>query len=205
MQVFYNVPVPPSQVERIANISRVLGKRAGNIRLLVDHEAQIPLLLQISELSGYPPYVYIAIDRGSRRSGVQPGSLELESIFRQIEQIVLGGGRITIAYVGFYCEADPSLLFDTKVKALASFEADLSTLFQSSPVEEIRLSVPESPILMCLPQLMEYPPVLNVALATRIGSFKQMMTTVNERNHHIEVSDLNLSQLEGSNLLEPSD
>jgi hypothetical protein len=52
---------------------------------------------------------------------------------------------------------------------------------------------------------MEYPPVLNVALATRIGSFKQMMTTVNERNHHIEVSDLNLSQLEGSNLLEPSD
>jgi hypothetical protein len=183
----YDFPISTSQVERIANISRILGKRGGNIRLLVDHEAQIPLLLKVFEISGYPPYVYIAIDAGSRHIGVRPGSPDLQNIFRQIEQLVLREGPIMIAFVGFYCQPCPDHNNPTKFGALAAFEDELIALLDGSLVEGIRLSVPETMVLNYLPQLLNEDIVAD-DLALGMESFKESMTIVNSRNHRIEVS-----------------
>jgi hypothetical protein len=75
-QVIYGVPVPPSQVERIANLARILGRGGGIVRLLVQHTSQIQLLQQISRLAGYPVYVYIHVGVDDEACGVRPGSQE---------------------------------------------------------------------------------------------------------------------------------
>jgi len=154
LKVLYNIPIPLSQVERIANIARILGKRGGNVRLLIDDEAQIPPLLQISELSGYPPNVYIAIDGGSHILGAQPSSASLLSLFRKIEEIVLRAGPITIAFVGFYCHGNHDQTVRSQAAMLGSFESHLKLLLESLLVEEIRLAVPETPILAFLPEVL---------------------------------------------------
>jgi hypothetical protein len=145
-------------------------------------------LLRISELSGYPPYLYITIDAGDRHSGVQPGSPELPTIFQQIEQVVLKDGTITVAFVGLYCGANSSLGFDNGpiIEALTSLESQLEALIRSSPVDELRLSIPATPISTYIPQLLQRD-FLDQVLAAGMDSFKQTLNTVYERKHRIEV------------------
>lgn len=181
------MPISLSLVERIANIGRILGRRGGNIRLLVDHEAQIPLLLKVYELSGYPPNVYIAIDSGSHHLGVRPGSPDLQRIFQQIEQIVLREGPLAIIFIGFYCEPGPDHNYPSRREALRTFGDEWKALLQGSLVEGVRLSVPETPILYNLPLLLEnrvVDPYFDV-----VENLKETLAVVRDRNHPIEVSD----------------
>ena len=195
-QVLYTVPVPQSQVKQIANISRVLGRRGGTVRLLVDHEAQIPLLLQISELSGYPPYVYIVIDAGDRHSGVKPGSPELQRIFQQIEQIVLKEGPITVGFVGFYCGANPNPNITNKAQALLLLQQQLEALVRSSPVDELRLSLPETLAATYISELRDRVLELPPAEAAAMDSLERTMKTVDTRNHRNEVRELKIWDME---------
>jgi hypothetical protein len=109
------------------------------------------LLLRISELSGYPPYVYIGVDMGNHHSGLELESHNFRDIFRQIEQIVLREGPITIAFVGFYCVGNIDLNQYGKIEALRFFEDELLTLLRSSSIDGIRLSVRDTPIITYLP------------------------------------------------------
>ncbi|KAN0104349.1 hypothetical protein V8E51_010094 [Hyaloscypha variabilis] len=151
VNLLYGVPLPPSQIEQIANISRILGRRGGSVRLLVEHTSQIPLVQQIARLSGYPIYVYINVTVGGEYSGevsgVRPGSQEFQDLFSQIERIILLEGPISLAFPGFYCHLDhgldifePSHDFDAP-RSIRPFSTQLSGLLTASPVQNIRFSI----------------------------------------------------------------
>jgi hypothetical protein len=153
-QILYENSVAALQVERIAALARIHGKRGGQLRLLVDHQSQISFLKRIFELSGYPPYVYIDIDLGDNFSGVLPASAEFQHLFSQIEQIVLQDGPTSLAFVGFYCSAVYEDAYYGSLEALETLEKQLSILLHASPVQGIRLSLNITPAILHLSDIL---------------------------------------------------
>ncbi len=52
VNVLYGLPLPPSQVNRIALLARQLGR--GSISFLLDHSSQLDPLCRFHKVSGFP-------------------------------------------------------------------------------------------------------------------------------------------------------
>lgn len=104
---------------------------------------------------------------------------------------MLREGPITVAFVGFYCAANSSANVHghSLLEELAPFKQQLGALLGSSPVDELRLAVPETLVLTHIPGLLQDENV-DEALAAGLDSLKQILNTVEERKHRIEVGDL---------------
>lgn len=94
------MPIYPGAIARLAEISRSM-----NIALMLDNVDQIPALeASLENLSGNcrPWQVYIKIDVGSHRAGVEVRTQSLEPLVQAAEQ----SSAVSIA--GFYCHAGHS-------------------------------------------------------------------------------------------------
>ncbi|CZR56390.1 uncharacterized protein PAC_06278 [Phialocephala subalpina] len=181
VNVLYGAPISPSQVEAAADISRQLGRRGGNIRFLVDCISQVDLVERVGRLSGYPPFVYILVDVGDQFSGVRPGTPEFQELFSRIEQIALGQGLLSMAFVGFFSDIPfPSEQVDL-ISHMRHLDRQMTTLLHASPVEIIRLSVHAPPGLWYLLQRMEGP------LSREVSKIEHTLAAANQANDAIEV------------------
>ncbi|KAF8852545.1 hypothetical protein BDZ45DRAFT_678285 [Acephala macrosclerotiorum] len=181
VNVLYGVPISPSVVEGAADISRQLGRRGGNIRFLVDHISQVDLVERVGILSGYPPFVYILVDVGDQFAGVRPGTPEFQELFSRIEQIALGQGLLSMAFVGFFSDiAFPSEQVDL-VSHLRLLDRQLTTLLHASPVEIIRLTIHAPPSLWCMLQTAEG------AISREVSKIQHTLMVANKANDAIEV------------------
>jgi D-serine deaminase-like pyridoxal phosphate-dependent protein len=193
----YGVPLPPSQVERIANISRIIGRRGGNVRLLVEHVWQLELVEQIFQLSGYPVFIYINIDIGGHHSGVPADSAQFRELFSHVEQIVLRQGPPSLAFPGFYCHLDyPEQWYDD-LTSVMTFQTQLSTLLNNVPVQIIRYSVNATPIILYLEELQEAE--VEDRLGEAVSEIKNTLTALSEAINPIEIhaGDYTLLDLNG--------
>jgi hypothetical protein len=182
--------VPPSQVERIANLARILGRGGGIVRLLVQHTSQIPLLQQISRLAGYPVYVYIHIDVNGEAYGVRPGSQEFQDLFAMIEQIVLQEGPISFVGPGFYSHLDDGDFADFVFghsKLLKPLNTQLSGLLGASPVQNIRLSINATAAILHLPELLINEPEEKWRVA--VEALRETLNAISQAESFIEVHD----------------
>ncbi|KAH8603181.1 hypothetical protein B0O99DRAFT_605371 [Bisporella sp. PMI_857] len=189
VNVLYGVPVAPSQVERIANLAKILGRRGGNIRLLVQHASQIPLLQQIAQLGGYPIYVYINVDvsGGSEAdvTGVRPGSQEFQDLFTHMERIIMQEGPVSLMLPGFYCHHENDRWVSSKL--LEPLNDQLSTLLNVAPVQGLRFSVNASPAILYLSQVQTREPDEDVRAA--VETFRETLAGVVKVESLVEVHD----------------
>ncbi|GES65982.1 2-deoxyglucose-6-phosphate phosphatase [Aspergillus terreus] len=95
--VLYGVPPARTAIRRLAALRK---KLSTELILMIDHPAQIAFVEQLT--TGDPWPVFINVDCGSRREGVQLGSNELSVLIRQTLQSTL------VRLHGFYCHAGHS-------------------------------------------------------------------------------------------------
>jgi len=194
-KVIYGVPVAPSHVERVANIARILGRRGGFVRLLVQHASQIPLLQQISRLSGYPVYVYIHVDVHDEPCGVRPGSPALHDLFSQIERIVLEGPMSMIG-PGLYCHLEHGDFVLDPTELLRPLTQQLSGLLQASPIQNIRFSINATAAILRVSELLtgekaDENEESTSALRTTLDGISQADSFIEVRGGDYALMDLN--------------
>ncbi|KAN0099754.1 hypothetical protein V8E51_013529 [Hyaloscypha variabilis] len=186
VNVIYGVPVAPSQVERIANIARILGRRGGIIRLLVQHASQIPLLQQISRLSGYPVYVYIHVDVNDEPCGVRPGSQPFQDLFSQIERIVLEAPMSMIG-PGLYCHLKHRSFMLDPTELLGPLTQQLSGLLKASPVQNIRFSINATAAIFRVSELLTGEP--DDENRESVNVLRETLHSISQADSFIEVRD----------------
>ncbi|KAK0119313.1 hypothetical protein ONS95_008157 [Cadophora gregata] len=85
VNVLYGIPLPPSQVPRIAPIAKKLGP--GSLSFIIDHPSQLPALSNFHELAGFPAGVFIKVDTGYHRAGLPASSLNKGGLVQEIHRL----------------------------------------------------------------------------------------------------------------------
>ena len=112
-QVLYGLPLPPSYARRLAFVAQRIGP--GSVATLVDHPTQLQAAHTFKELSGFPLQVFIKIDTGYHRAGINPDSKEME---RLVEGISTFESMGCAELVGFYSHGGHSYAGDSESSAL---------------------------------------------------------------------------------------
>ncbi|TQN70828.1 D-serine dehydratase [Colletotrichum shisoi] len=73
VNVLYGVPLPGSQVVRLAALSKHLGRNG--LAVIVDHPSQLESVGRLRELGGFPVGVFLKVDTGYHRAGLPPAAL----------------------------------------------------------------------------------------------------------------------------------
>ncbi|KAL8314278.1 hypothetical protein RB593_008082 [Gaeumannomyces tritici] len=131
VNVLYGLPIAPGRMARLAAIGDALGH--GSISVLVDHPAQLEHLARFfgnQETAAHTvPRVYIKVDMGGRRAGVEVGS---ES-FRAVTGAALAAhdaGAVVLA--GMYSHASHSYGGDSRTTAVTMMTAELDALVKGA-------------------------------------------------------------------------
>ena len=80
--MLYGLPLPPSQVQRLALLGKRLG--AGSVSVLVDHADQLIHLQRFRDVAGFSVGIFVKIDIGYHRAGLPVHSQEAAGLFRSI-------------------------------------------------------------------------------------------------------------------------
>lgn len=143
----YGLPLPPSNVERLAAISTALG--ADGLSLLVDHPGQLSSVCRIQELSGHPPHVYIKIDMGGHRAGVAPQGSAISDLIAVVVELERSG---SVLLQGFYSHAGHSYAGNDRATALDFLRQEFEALLVATnaahafiPEKKLTLSVGATP------------------------------------------------------------
>ncbi|KAJ5613152.1 hypothetical protein N7510_006346 [Penicillium lagena] len=82
VNVLYGIPLPPSQVERLAAVASLLGKNS--VTVMIDHPDQLAALEKFAALAGFPACVFLKIDTGYHRAGLPPASLNKNGLLEKL-------------------------------------------------------------------------------------------------------------------------
>ena len=111
-QVLYGIPLPPSQISRLAHLSRKLGP--GTISVLVDDINQLEATKTFQQISGVPLQIFIKVDTGYHRAGLPTGTAGFRSL---IDAVFEAESNKTATLIGFYSHAGHSYGSDTSTQA----------------------------------------------------------------------------------------
>ncbi|KAI1386124.1 putative serine dehydratase domain-containing protein [Hypoxylon trugodes] len=149
VNVLYGLPLPPSQIDRVAPIARQLGP--GGISFLIDHPSQLGPLRRFYELAGFPGGVFLKVDTGYHRAGLPPDSLNKNGLLEAITQLHLEDKALL---VGLYSHSSLSYQDTTPQQAMDNLAGEIRgcvgavrhnhQYFPSSPFE-LTISVGASP------------------------------------------------------------
>ncbi|KAI9738842.1 MAG: hypothetical protein M1834_008349 [Cirrosporium novae-zelandiae] len=78
--LLYGLPLPPSSVLRLGRIGKQLGP--GSISVMVDHHEQLHALKAFVGAAGFHALVFVKVDTGYHRAGIEARSQELKAILR---------------------------------------------------------------------------------------------------------------------------
>lgn len=102
--MLYGLPVGLNKLTELAEMADVLEAHQGHLRLLVDHLEQIRILEEYNQVNDRksPWSVFVKIETGGKRAGVEPDS----PIFKEILQKLFASPAFSV--YGFYCHAGQS-------------------------------------------------------------------------------------------------
>ncbi|KAK6353941.1 hypothetical protein TWF730_008361 [Orbilia blumenaviensis] len=116
--VLYGLPPAASYVATLSSLS----KNIPNLRLLVDHPSQIANLNSLPPLCGRPWSVFIKLDTGYHRAGLEPSSDSLKEL---LKSAIL---HRNISIYGFYAHAGDSYSSKTEDDSISYLKTELSTV-----------------------------------------------------------------------------
>ena len=157
VNVLYGIPLPSSQVERLASIAQQLGP--GTISVLIDDAAQVDHLCRFFQKAGIAVGVYLKVDTGYHRAGLPPSGLNKDDLVTKLVALDEEG---KINFVGLYSHSSLSYNDFTSKQAMANLEDEINgclealnkitTLF--SKPKEITISVGASPQVTSIENLV---------------------------------------------------
>ncbi|KAL9117940.1 MAG: hypothetical protein Q9187_005517 [Circinaria calcarea] len=104
LSVLYGLPLPPSQVERLALLDKRLG--TGSISVLIDHADQLNALRRFRDLAGFGAGIFVKIDIRYHRAGLPVHSAKTAHVLRSILEHKEYGTSHEL--LGFYSHAGHS-------------------------------------------------------------------------------------------------
>ncbi|UNI24304.1 D-serine ammonia-lyase [Purpureocillium takamizusanense] len=157
INVLYGIPLPLSQVGRLADLGRKLGR--GSISILVDHIAQLIPVSRFFEQAGFPVDVYLKVDTGYHRAGLPPSSINKDELVVRLMQLE-GEGKLR--FVGLYSHSSLSYNDSTPKEAMANLEGEIngcldalcSNAHMFPKGKDITISVGASPQVTAVQNLM---------------------------------------------------
>ncbi|PON21911.1 hypothetical protein TGAM01_v209167 [Trichoderma gamsii] len=157
VNILYGIPLPPSQVDRLAAIARQLGR--GTISVMIDHTSQLSHVARFAEQAAFPAGVYLKVDTGYHRAGLPPSGLNKDDLVSKLMSLDNQG---TINFIGLYSHSSLSYNDSTAEQAMANLKGELSgcldaleenaRLFPSD--REITISIGASPQVTSIENLL---------------------------------------------------
>ncbi|KPM42914.1 hypothetical protein AK830_g3604 [Neonectria ditissima] len=164
VNILYGIPLPPSQVGRLAILGRKMGR--GTISVLVDHVSQLGHLARFSEQAGFPAGVYLKVDTGYHRAGLPPSGLNKDELVARLMSLE---DQSKAKFIGLYSHSSLSYNDSTPKDAMANLEGEihgcLDALHRNGHLfpndKEITISVGASPQVTSIENLMGQEGVLS--------------------------------------------
>jgi D-serine deaminase-like pyridoxal phosphate-dependent protein len=157
VNILYGIPLPPSQVGRLAAIARQLGR--GTISVMIDHTSQLSHIARFAGQASFPAGVYLKVDTGYHRAGLPPSGLNKDDLVSKLMELDDQG---TINFIGLYSHSSLSYNDSTAEQAMANLKGELSgcldaleenaRLFSSD--REITISIGASPQVTSIENLV---------------------------------------------------
>lgn len=122
-QILYGIPLPPSRIERLAQLGKKLGSES--ISVLVDNESQVQAAGAFKDMAGFQLRVFVKIDTGYHRAGVEVGT---EKFNRLITHVLDEESRGVVELLGFYSHAGHSYGGDSAFGAMELLIVELEGL-----------------------------------------------------------------------------
>ncbi|KAH7156043.1 putative serine dehydratase domain-containing protein [Dactylonectria macrodidyma] len=126
VNIVYGMPLPPSQVPRIATAAHQLGP--GSLTFIIDHPSQLGALGLFRELAGFPGGAFIKIDTGYHRAGLPAASINKEGL---VQQISLLEAQDQVKLVGLYSHSSLSYQGATSRQALDALNDEISSCVEA--------------------------------------------------------------------------
>ncbi len=121
VNVLYGIPLPQSQVSRLATVGQKLG--AGSLSVLVDHADQLRLLSRFHHEAGFPAGVYVKVDTGYHRAGLPPWGINKDGLLLQLVTLDI---QSTANFIGLYSHSSLSYNDSTPAQAMANLEGEIT-------------------------------------------------------------------------------
>ncbi|KAF5863494.1 hypothetical protein ETB97_009995 [Aspergillus alliaceus] len=127
-ECLYGLPIYPSALPALTELSQSL-----KILLMVDNEAHIDILESYATTSGItmPWPVFIKVDVGSHRAGLETSSGALRALVKRAE------GSTAVEVEGFYCHAGHSYAARSVEEARAVLKAELDGVVAASGLLDV--------------------------------------------------------------------
>ncbi|MCJ1395084.1 hypothetical protein MMC18_007965 [Xylographa bjoerkii] len=124
VNILYGIPLPPSQAQRLGKIGRELGP--GSISVMIDNSDQLSVLQVFSEIAGFSAHIFIKIDAGYGRAGLEPNSENLKALLEVVLPITEAEGFGHLS--GFYSHAGHSYGVASAVDAMRHLSDEIENL-----------------------------------------------------------------------------
>ncbi|RSL65265.1 hypothetical protein CEP54_004326 [Fusarium duplospermum] len=161
-ECLYGLPVYPSVLPRLIELRKSL-----RIILMVDNEQQIALLEQ-SESSKQPWDIFVKLDVGSHRAGVETNSKALHNLVERAEK------SSAVSIYGFYCHAGHSYAGRSRNEAEETLNIEVSSVLSAAKLlpsdRNIVISVGSTPTAHVVESLKASMPT-NIKLELHAGNF----------------------------------
>ncbi|RSL72047.1 hypothetical protein CEP53_001297 [Fusarium sp. AF-6] len=161
-ECLYGLPVYPSVLPRLVELRKSL-----RILLMVDNEQQIALLEQ-SDSSKQPWDIFVKLDVGSHRAGVETNSKALHNLVERAEK------SSAVSIYGFYCHAGHSYAGRSRNEAEETLNVEVSSVLSAAKLlpsdRNIVISVGSTPTAHVVESLKASMPT-NIKLELHAGNF----------------------------------
>lgn len=126
VNMLYGIPLPPSQVDRLAINARQLGQ--STISVLIDHPLQLHSLTRFFDKAGFPAGVYLKVDTGYHRAGLPPCGINKDGLVTKLMDLDEQG---TVDFIGLYSHSSLSYHDSTPKEAMKNLEAEIYGCIES--------------------------------------------------------------------------
>ena len=135
------MPLPPSQAQRLGALGKKLGP--GSISVMIDHVGQLEALRVFKDVAGSEAGIFIKVDCGYGRAGLQPHSFALHGLLREI---LSGKGNESGGVLhGFYSHAGHSYGVDSPAAAMEHLSEELDGLRKAAALAEAMIMEADVP------------------------------------------------------------
>ena len=139
-QILYGIPLPPSQVGRLARLGQRLGP--GSISVLIDDIAQLAAAKSFQAISEFPLSILIKVDTGYHRAGLPTGTAGFRSLVQAILELESHKHGLL---AGFYSHAGHSYGTNSSTLAMEILIKEIESLeLAAAEADQLRLSEPRN-------------------------------------------------------------
>ncbi|KAF2010198.1 hypothetical protein BU24DRAFT_444790 [Aaosphaeria arxii CBS 175.79] len=146
--ILYGIPIPSSQVPRLASLATLLGP--GSISIMLDHPAQLPSITHFHSLTNHAVGVYLKVDTGYHRAGLPPKDLDKGGLLSGIVALAREGKAV---FLGLYSHSSLSYAGSSVKEAMDSLAGEIDGCVDAlrgnagalEGVRELTVSVGASP------------------------------------------------------------